>query len=164
MKRTAIYPGTFDPLTNGHIDIAARASRLFDEVIVAVADNINKKAFFTLEERVFLAEECLKNFSHIKVISFQCLLTQLAKELKVNVVIRGLRAVSDFEYEFQLAMMNRHIKSDFETLFLTPSEEYMFISSHLVREIAFYQGDVSQFVPSIIADALNKKVKKKLDQ
>lgn len=154
----AVYPGTFDPLTNGHVDIVSRASRLFDQVIVAVADNVNKNSFFTATERVHLAQAVLKDFTNVEVRGFKCLLTHLTTELGTHVVIRGLRAISDFEYEFQLAMMNRHISPDFETIFLTPSEQYLFTSSSLVREIARYQGDVSQFVHPIVAEALHKKM------
>lgn len=155
---TAIYPGTFDPMTYGHIDIVHRASRLFDQVVVAVADNVKKDSFFSLEERVNLAQTVLKDFDNVRVQGFKCLLTTLTAELGTNLVIRGLRAISDFEYEFQLAMMNRHINKNFETIFLTPSEQYLFISSSLVREIASYQGDVSQFVPPPVAAALRKKM------
>lgn len=154
----AIYPGTFDPITNGHVDIVRRASRLFDRVIIAVADNVNKNSFFSLDERIELAKEVTKEFANVTVRGFKCLLTSLADQLEINVVIRGLRAVSDFEYEFQLAMMNRHVKHDFETIFLTPSEQYMFISSSLVREVASYQGDVTQFVHPAVSQALRRKL------
>jgi len=158
-RRIAIYPGTFDPITNGHVDIVKRASRLFDQVVVAVADNVNKNCFFTVAERVTLAQAVLKNFTNVEVRGFKCLLTHLTAELATNIVIRGLRALSDFEYEFQLAMMNRHINNDFETIFLTPSEQYLFTSSSLVREIAHYHGDVSQFVDPIVAEALQQKMR-----
>jgi pantetheine-phosphate adenylyltransferase len=157
-KHQAIYPGTFDPMTNGHVDIVRRASRLFDHVTVAVANNLNKAAFLDHAERVALAKAVLKDYANIEVIGYRCLLTELTDQLNVNVVIRGLRAVSDFDYEFQLAMMNRHVKETFETIFLTPSEEYMFISSSLVREIAHYHGDVERFAPAPVAAALRKKL------
>lgn len=153
-----IYPGTFDPLTNGHIDIVRRASRLFDRVVVAVADNVNKSSFFTHQERLTLAKQVLSKFKNVEVLGFSCLLTDLTDQLGIRVVVRGLRAVSDFEYEFQLAMMNRHVRQDFETIFLTPSEEHMFVSSTLVREIAHYHGDVSSFVHPKISKALHKKL------
>ncbi len=156
---TALYPGTFDPMTFGHIDIVKRASRLFDKVIVAVAGNEGKLPFFTHQERTTLAKEVLKKMSNVEVIGFNCLLTELFAQLKVSVVIRGLRAISDFEYEFQLAMTNRHMVNKFETIFLTPSEEYMFISSTMIREIAKYKGNVTQFVPAVVAKALEKKFK-----
>ncbi|MCD6047259.1 MAG: pantetheine-phosphate adenylyltransferase [Gammaproteobacteria bacterium] len=157
-KREAIYPGTFDPITNGHLDIVRRASRLYDRVVVAVANNVNKNSFFTQEERIALAIKVLKKFPNVEVLGFNCLLTELAQKLKIHVIVRGLRAVSDFEYEFQLAMMNRSVKPDFETIFLTPSEEYMFISSSLAREVAHYHGDVSRFVPTEVVQALRKKL------
>jgi pantetheine-phosphate adenylyltransferase len=158
-KLVAVYPGTFDPLTNGHADIVYRASRLFDHVVVAVADNMNKSSCFSMQERIALAEEVLQDFSNVSVQGFSCLLTDLTNQLNTDVVIRGLRAVSDFEYEFQLAMMNRHVKPNFETIFLTPSEKYMFISSSLVREIAGYRGDITQFVHPQVAQALRQKLR-----
>jgi len=155
---SAIYPGTFDPLTNGHIDIVRRASRLFERVVVAVSNNINKPPFFDHETRVSLVKEALKGISNVEVQGYSCLLTELSDQLDIHTIIRGLRAVSDFEYEFQLAMMNRHVKHNFETIFLTPSEEYMFISSTLVREIANYRGNIGQFVPANVEKALRKKL------
>ena len=154
----ALYPGTFDPITLGHEDIVRRAARMFDQVVVAVADNVNKDSFFSFTERVELAQAVLKDFANVQVRGFNCLLTSLTTELGTNVVIRGLRAISDFEYEFQLAMMNRHINKQFETIFLTPSEKYLFISSSIVREVASFSGDVSQFVHPIVADALRQKM------
>ena len=158
-KLVAVYPGTFDPLTNGHADIVYRASRLFDHVVVAVADNMNKSSFFSMQERIALATEVLQDFANVSVQGFNCLLTELTDQLNTDVVIRGLRAVSDFEYEFQLAMMNRHVKPNFETIFLTPSEQYMFISSSLVREIAGYRGDITQFVHPKVVQALRQKLR-----
>lgn len=147
-----IYPGTFDPLTLGHEDLVRRASRLFDEVIVAVADSQGKRPCFTPDERVDIALEVLKPYANVSVIRFSGLLIDFARSQGANVIMRGLRAVSDFEYEFQLAGMNRNLHPEIETLFLTPAERYLFISATLVREIALLGGDVSKFVhPSVVA-------------
>lgn len=155
MKQKAIYPGTFDPVTNGHIDIIARASRLFPEVVVAVAHNATKRPFFSLAERIELVQKSVAHLSGVSVVGFDNLLIHFVEEQNAGIILRGLRAVSDFEYEFQLAGMNRKLSKLVETLFLTPSEDSMFISSSLVREIAALGGDVSNFVPSVVADALN---------
>jgi|TARA_B110000196_G_scaffold309024_1_gene310233 pantetheine-phosphate adenylyltransferase len=157
MKTIAVYPGTFDPITNGHIDLVMRASRLFEHVIVAVAINPSKKPAFRLEERVNLAMQTLQDLSNVEVCSFQGLLVDVAREKKAQVIIRGLRAVSDFEHEFQLAGMNRHMEPNVETMFLTPAEQFSYISSSLVREVASLGGDVSAFVPSCVAVALSNK-------
>ena len=157
MKTIAVYPGTFDPITNGHIDLVMRASRLFEHVIVAVAINPSKKPAFRLEERVNLAMQTLQDLSNVEVCSFQGLLVDVAREKKAQVIIRGLRAVSDFEHEFQLAGMNRHMEPNVETMFLTPAEQFSYISSSLVREVASLGGDVSAFVPPCVAVALNNK-------
>ena len=154
MNRKAVYPGTFDPMTNGHLDIIRRASGLFDEIIVAVAPSHAKNPFFNIEERIALLEKALENLTNVTVVGFDCLLIDFVKQQNANIILRGLRAVSDFEYEFQLAGMNRKLSKDVETIFLTPSEEYMFISSTLVREIASLNGDVSQFVPQHVLEAL----------
>jgi pantetheine-phosphate adenylyltransferase len=154
-----VYPGTFDPLTRGHEDLVRRASKLFDSVIVAVADSKAKRTFFTLEERVQMAREVLADVKNLSVVGFTGLLIDFVREHKARAVMRGLRAVSDFEYEFQLAGMNRSLNPDFETLFLTPSEENMFISATLVREIALLGGDVAKFVDPRVAARLAKKVK-----
>jgi pantetheine-phosphate adenylyltransferase len=154
---TAIYPGTFDPITDGHIDLIARASRLFHKVIVAVAVNQGKTPLFSLEERVELAEEVTSQFSNVRIIGFSNLLVDCAKEQQANVVLRGLRAVSDFEYEFQLAGMNRRLSPELETMFLTPAEQYEFISSSMIREIAKLKGDVSSFVPGCVEKQLKEK-------
>lgn len=159
MTKKAIYPGTFDPITLGHEDVVRRAARLFDEVIVAVAQSQSKRPLFDLDERVSLAAEVLADCSNVRVVGFSGLLMQFAREEGAHVVIRGLRAVSDFEYEFQLAGMNRHLYPEVETLFLTPSEQYMFISASLVREIAILGGDISKFVPSIVDAAIQEKLK-----
>ena len=149
-----LYPGTFDPITMGHADLVERASRLFDEVIIAVAANPKKNPLFPLEQRVELAREVTKHLPNVKVIGFSTLLAHFVKEQQANILLRGLRAVSDFEYEFQMASMNRHLIPQVETLFLTPAEEFGFISSSLVREISRLGGDVSAFVPAAVADAL----------
>lgn len=156
MKQKAIYPGTFDPVTNGHLDIISRASQLFPEVIVAVAHNAAKRPFFSLTERIELVEKSVAHLSGVSVVGFDNLLIHFVQEQQAGIILRGLRAVSDFEYEFQLAGMNRKLSKLVETLFLTPSEDFMFISSSLVREIASLGGDVSGFVPSVVVDAFNK--------
>ena len=155
-KRLAVYPGTFDPITNGHADLVARAAPLFERIVVAVADSPNKGKGpgFSLQERITLARLALADLPNVEVRGFDCLLAQLVSELGAGVIIRGLRAVSDFEYEFQLASMNRHLIPDVETLFLTPAEQYGFISSSLVREISRLGGDVSGFVPPAVDAAL----------
>ncbi|MEO5623639.1 MAG: pantetheine-phosphate adenylyltransferase [Dokdonella sp.] len=152
--RIAVYPGTFDPITNGHIDLACRASPLFDRVIVAIADSSNKAPTFSLAERMELAQTALAGAANVEVRGFAGLLADFVEETGAGVILRGLRAVSDFEYEFQLASMNRHLIPAAETLFLTPAEQYSFISSSLVREIARLGGDVSGFVPPAVAKAL----------
>jgi len=155
---TAIYPGTFDPITNGHIDLVVRASKLFDRVIVAVAVNPSKEPIFDLQERVDLAEQTLSTLENVEVCGFEGLLVDVAKQKKADVILRGLRAVSDFEHEFQLAGMNRKMQPDIETLFLTPAEQFTYISSSLVREIAVLGGDVSDFVAPCVAQALKTKL------
>jgi pantetheine-phosphate adenylyltransferase len=157
LKNTVIYPGTFDPITNGHADLIERAANLFDHIIVGVAKNVQKKPLFTLEERVLLAEEVLKPIKNVKVVGFDGLLTQFALSHQANILLRGLRAVSDFEYEFQLAGMNRRLAPDLETVFMTPAENYMFISSTLVKEIALLGGDVNSFVHPSVASAFKTK-------
>lgn len=159
MTKKAIYPGTFDPITLGHEDIVRRAAGLFEEVILAVADNPAKQPFFTLDERVELATAVLADCPNIKVVGFSGLLMQFAREQNTRIVIRGLRAVSDFEYEFQLAGMNRRLFPEVETLFLTPAEQYMFVSASLVREVACLHGDVTQFVQPMIAERLREKLR-----
>jgi pantetheine-phosphate adenylyltransferase len=154
---TAIYPGTFDPITDGHIDIISRASKLFHKLIIAVAVNQGKAPLFSLEERVTMAKEVTSSLSNISIIGFDNLLVDCAKEQGANVVLRGLRAVSDFEYEFQMAGMNRRLSPELETMFLTPAEQYEFISSSMIREIAKLKGDVSSFVPKCVEERLIKK-------
>ena len=154
----AVYPGTFDPLTKGHEDLVVRAARLFDEVVVAVAHSPAKRPFFTLEERVGLAREILASYANVRVMGFSGLLSEFLKTQNANVILRGLRAVSDFEYEFQMAGMNRHLLPGVETMFLTPSDKYMFISATIVREIATLGGDVSKFVAPLVLDRLKERV------
>jgi pantetheine-phosphate adenylyltransferase len=158
MSITAIYPGTFDPITHGHIDLAERAARMFGKVVVAVAENRNKAPLFTLEERVSMAKDAFQGTSNIEVIGFDTLLIECARQTGSAVILRGLRAVSDFEFEFQLAGMNRHLGPEIETVFMTPSEHYAFISSSLIREIARFGGDVSAFVPERVRTALLSKL------
>lgn len=155
--RTAVYPGTFDPITNGHQDLVKRAARLFDRVVVAVARQTPKDAAFSLGQRQGLAQAILADIDNVEVVSFDGLLMEFARSQGAAVVVRGLRAVSDFEYEFQLAGMNRHLAPEIETLFLTPAERYTFISSSLVREIARLGGDVSEFVHPRVQHALKDK-------
>ncbi|MDQ8038853.1 MAG: pantetheine-phosphate adenylyltransferase [Rickettsiella sp.] len=162
MKATVIYPGTFDPITNGHLDLAQRAARLFDQVIVAVAKNTSKTPLFDLNKRIELAKCALESLDNVIVTGFAGLLIDCAKQHKAHVVLRGLRAVSDFEYEFQLASMNRNMMPELETLFLTPAEQHSFISANLVREIANLGGDVSQFVPANVNQILKERVKNKI--
>ncbi len=154
----AIYPGTFDPITKGHIDLVIRASNLFERVIVAVAINPSKEPTFTLDERVDLAEQTLNTLNNVEVCGFKGLLVDVAQEKGADVILRGLRAVSDFEHEFQLAGMNRKMRPEIETIFLTPAEQFTYISSSLVREIAVLGGDVSEFVAPCVADALKAKL------
>jgi pantetheine-phosphate adenylyltransferase len=156
-KRIAVYPGTFDPITFGHEDIVRRAANLFDEVIVAVAGSTSKSTLFSLEERVALAEKAF-DMPNIQVVGFDGLLMKFVQDKGAQMVIRGLRAASDFEYEFQLAGMNRKLYPRLETLFLTPSEQYMFVSSSLVREVAKLGGDVSQFVSANVVAAIKRKL------
>lgn len=152
--KTAIYPGTFDPITKGHSDIIERATRLFDHIIVAIASNTSKAPYFSHEKRIELAKQVLAPFSQVEVCGFNCLLIDFAQQRNVKILLRGLRVVSDFEYELQLANANRRLLPHIETVFLTPSERYAFTSSSLVREIAAYAGDASQFVDPIVAQAL----------
>jgi len=156
-----MYPGTFDPITLGHEDLVRRASRLFDRIVVAVAANPSKAPMFSLEERVALAKKVLKNFDNVEVTGYDGLTVDFAQKNDLQVIVRGLRAISDFEYEFQLANMNRHLTDDVETAFLTPTEKYTYISASLVREIAAMGGDVTEFVSPEVKAALRRRVKKK---
>ena len=154
MSITAVYPGTFDPITNGHFDLIERAARFYDRLVIAVADNQNKQSLFTLEQRVELAKKVTKNLPNVEVIGFSGLLVDFVKQINGHVLLRGLRAVSDFEYEFQLASMNRKLAPEIETMFMTPAEQYSFISSSLVREISRLGGDVSDFVNPVVSKSL----------
>jgi pantetheine-phosphate adenylyltransferase len=156
-QATVVFPGTFDPITHGHRDLIERAARMFEVVIVAVAENKRKAPFFSLKERVRMVKKVLNHLNNIEVLGFDNLLMDFAKEKGARAIIRGLRVVSDFEYEFQLANMNRRLDSTVETLFLTPSEQYSFISSSLVKEIAALQGDISSFVHEVVAASLETK-------
>ena len=153
----ALYPGTFDPITNGHLDVIQRASRLFDVLEIAVAESIHKDAFFSLEERCELIEQSVGDVSNVNVISFGGLLADEFRKRKVDVVIRGLRAVSDFEYELMLALMNRKLDESFETVFLMPSEQYIYLHSSLVREVFILGGDIERLVPPPVLAAFEKK-------
>jgi pantetheine-phosphate adenylyltransferase len=156
----AVYPGTFDPITNGHEDLIQRASRLFDEVVVGVAHSQSKRPFFSLDERVSLAREVLAPYSNVTVLGFTGLLSEFVKEQAASVILRGLRAVSDFEYEFQLAGMNRRLAPGVETLFLTPSDKYLFLSATIVREIAVLGGDIAAFVHPLTVQRMREKIGK----
>jgi pantetheine-phosphate adenylyltransferase len=156
MKRRAVYPGTFDPITNGHQDLVRRAAGVFDHVIVAIASNPNKAPMFPLEQRVSLAKQVLADIPNVEVMGYVGLTVDFARANDVQVVVRGLRAVSDFEFEFQLANMSRHLHRELETVFLTPQEQFTFISSTLVREIAILGGDVKEFVHPVVAVELKK--------
>ena len=155
--RTAVYPGTFDPITNGHIDLVARAARVFSKVVVAIAESPHKKPLLSLDERILLSRNELSGVENVEVLGFSNLLVEFVQQIGAGVLIRGLRAVSDFEYEFQLASMNRHLAPNVETLFLTPDEEYSFISSSLVKEIARLDGDVSEFVSEEVRQAMRRR-------
>ena len=161
MHTKAIYPGTFDPITNGHIDLVERAAKLFNQVIVGVANNPSKKPRFTLDERVKLAIAVTKHLDNVIVVGFSGLLVDFAKEYQATVLIRGLRAVSDFEYEFQLANMNRRLYPELESVFLTPAEQNSFISSTLVKEVALHRGAVSGFCHPVVEQALRDRLGKK---
>jgi pantetheine-phosphate adenylyltransferase len=154
MKRNALYPGTFDPITNGHHDLVRRAAGIFDRVVVAIAANPNKAPLFPLARRVELASEVLKDLPNVEVMGYSGLTVEFARAYDLNVILRGLRAVSDFEFEFQLANMSRHLAPEIETMFMTPQEQFTFISSTLVREVAILGGDVTEFVHPTVAEAL----------
>jgi len=156
----AIYPGSFDPITNGHIDVIKRASRIFDRVSIAVSQNINKESFLSEKEKIEAINISLEGLNNVEVIAFDSLLVEFAKKINAQIILRGLRAVSDFEYEFQLAGMNKHLDKNIETFFLTPSEEFSNISSSLVREILMLGGDISSFVPQKVEKILLSKLKK----
>jgi len=155
----AVYPGTFDPMTMGHVDLVRRASKLFDSVIIAIASSDSKKPMFSLEERIEIGNKIFADDPKVEVVGFSGLLVNFAKDNDANILIRGLRVVADFEYEFQLANMNRAMSPDIESVFLTPKEEYSYISSSLVKEIATMGGDVTRFVDPVTLEALNQKIK-----
>jgi len=157
--RLAVYPGSFDPITNGHVDVIARAANLFDEVIVAAATNDAKKSLFSVEERVAMMKEVTARFLNVKVVAFDGLLVEFARQVGAVAVVRGLRAISDFEFEFQMALMNRKLEPTIETVFLTPREEYTYLSSRIVKEIARLGGAVEAFVPQPVVEALRKKLR-----
>ena len=156
-ERIAVYPGTFDPITNGHTDLVARAARVFPKVIVAIAESPHKRPLFSLEERIALSQKQLGHLGNVEVVGFNNLLAEFVQQIGATIIIRGLRAVSDFEYEFQLASMNRHLAPKVETMFLTPDEEFSFISSSLVKEIARLDGDVSEFVAAEVQQAMRQR-------
>jgi pantetheine-phosphate adenylyltransferase len=156
--KIAIYPGTFDPITYGHIDVIERAAEIFDTIIVAVARNSSKQPLFTMEERAALITAVVKKYPNVKVDSFRGLLVEYARKKKATSIVRGLRAVSDFEYEFQMALTNRKLVGNISTVFLMPHEKYTYLNSTIVREIGLYGGDISEFVPPLVRKALKKKV------
>lgn len=158
MSTKAIYPGTFDPMTNGHLDIVTRAALMFDHVILAIAASPGKKPMFSLDERVALAIQVTSHLDNVEVIGFSDLMANFAKAQGANVLVRGLRAVSDFEYEMQLANMNRHLLPTLESVFMMPSKEWSFISSSLVKEVARHGGDITPFLPQVITQALREKI------
>jgi pantetheine-phosphate adenylyltransferase len=158
MRTVAVYPGSFDPITNGHLDVIQRAATMFDRIIVAVAHHTEKTPMFTVQERVALARAAVRNLRNVAVEDFGGLLVAYARQKKATVVVRGLRAVSDFEFEFQMALVNRKLGPQIETIFLVPKDEYIFISSRLVKEIAQLGGDVSDFVPRNVEKALRHKL------
>ena len=159
LKRSAVYPGTFDPITNGHQDLVRRAAVIFDRVVIGIAANPGKAPLFTLEERVGLAQRVLADLKNVTVLGYAGLTVDFAREQGCGIVVRGLRAMSDFEFEFQLANMSRHLARDVDYVFMTPQEQFTFISSTLVREIALFGGDVTQFVHAAVAEALEGKRK-----
>jgi len=161
MRRTAIYPGTFDPITNGHMELIKRGLRIFDEVIIAIATAQKKQPLFTISERLWLIRQSVKGLKNVRVEAFDCLLVEYVKSKKGVAVIRGLRAVSDFEYELQMALMNRRLDRNIETVFMMPSEEYTFLTSTIIKEVASFGGSVKGLVPEVVEKALKEKFKKR---
>ena len=159
--KIGVYPGTFDPITNGHLDIIKRATKIFDKLYVLVATNINKKTLFTVYERINLIKEVTKDIENVEVVSSSLLTVDFAKQVGASAMIRGLRMVSDFEYELQLATFNKHLNNDIETVFIMSSHEYSFLSSSTVKEIASYSSDISTFVPEVVVTALKEKINNK---
>lgn len=162
MGLIAIYPGTFDPITNGHIDIINRSLRLFDHIIIAIGSNPRKSPLFTLKERIVMIDESIRDLPGVSVEAFEGLLVDFIRKHNARVIIRGLRAISDFEYEFQTALMNRKLDTEIETVFLMPSEEYSYLTSSLIKEVSRFGGDISSFVPKHVCAMLKEKFKKKL--
>lgn len=158
--KTAVYPGSFDPVTNGHVDIIKRALKIFDKVIVTVGDNPGKKPAFSIEERIEMLKECTKNIEHIEIDSFQGLLIAYVKSKESAIIIRGLRAVSDFEFEFQRALMNRVVDNEIETIFIMTKEDYVYLNSSIVKEMAMFNGNVDDLVPKIVSQKLKEKFSK----
>ena len=157
----AIYPGSFDPVTNGHLDIIKRAARISDELIIGVLQNKAKTPLFSVEERVIMLGEVTKNLDNVKIVPFEGLLVDFAKQMNAQVIVRGLRAITDFEYELQMSQTNRKLNSDVETIFLTTSLDYSYLSSTTVKEVASFDGDISQFVPEFVANKITEKIKEK---
>lgn len=156
---SALYPGTFDPVTRGHIDLIDRSLKIYDKVIVAIAVNPNKKTLFTLDERIEFLTQATQNYENVTISHTEGMLVKYAKDIGVNVIVRGLRAVSDFEYEFQMALMNRYLEEDIETVFMMPAEQYTYLSSSLIKEVAKLGGDVARFVPQCVEIKLKEKFK-----
>ncbi|MCF7886750.1 MAG: pantetheine-phosphate adenylyltransferase [Candidatus Marinimicrobia bacterium] len=155
--KIAIYPGSFDPITNGHLDILKRGAKIFDKVVIAIADNMRKESYFSVEKRLELIEGCTTDLDNVEIDRFKGLLVDYAKKVKASVIIRGLRQVSDFEYEFQMALMNRQLNDNIDTIFLMPHEKYTYLSSSVVREITKLNGDISRFVPENVLKELRNK-------